>query len=162
MHGTFLEVRHSIGQLAKQYVADPVRQARNWRRRAIECEASRSKRGRQGCLSMPAMSRNMHSKQIVDEPLETLHIILGGQGGFSEISITPDAEMLRQQAVLSSRRNASAAGRAVIAQAASMPKAGNARRQAPAAPEERCAILFQACRAILQPIDPGGRCAGIS
>jgi hypothetical protein len=30
---------------------------------------------------MPAMSRNMHSKQIVDEPLETLHFILGGQGG---------------------------------------------------------------------------------
>lgn len=93
---------------------------------------------------MPAMSRNMHSKQIVDEPLETLHIILGGQGGFSEIRITPDAEMLRQKAVLPSRRNAAAAGRAVIAQAASMPKAGNARRQAPAAPEERFAILFQA------------------
>ncbi|SFD34162.1 hypothetical protein SAMN04488094_1385 [Tropicimonas isoalkanivorans] len=50
---------------------------------------------------MPAMSRNMDSKQIVDEPLETLHIILGRQGGFSEISITPDAEMLRQKAVLS-------------------------------------------------------------
>jgi hypothetical protein len=104
----------------------------------------------------------MHSKQIVDEPFETLHIILGGQGGFSEISITPDAEMLRQKPILSSRRNAAAAGRAAIAQAASMPKAGNARRQAPAAPEERCAILFQACRAILQAIHPSSRCADIS
>ncbi len=50
---------------------------------------------------MPSMSRNMHSKQIVDEPFETLHIILGGQGGFSEISITPDAELLPQKPVLS-------------------------------------------------------------
>ena len=153
MHGTFLEVRHSIGQLAEQCVADPVRQARNCRRLAIERETSRPKHGGQGWISMPSMSCNMHSKQIVDEPFETLHIILGGQGGFSEISITPDAEMLRQKPVLSSRRNAAAAGRAVIAQAASMQKAGNARRQAPAAPEERCAILFQACRAILQAID---------
>ena len=157
--GTFLEVRHSIGQLAEQYVANPVRQARNRRRLALERETSRSEHDGQRCLSMPSMARNMQSKQIVDKPLETLHIILGGQGGFSEISITPHAEMLRQKAVLSSRRNAAAAGRAVIAQATSMPKAGNASCQSPAAPEERCAILFQACRAILQAIDPSGRCA---
>lgn len=98
---------------------------------------------------MPSMSRNMHSKQIVDEPFETLHIILGGQGGFSEISITPDAEMLRQKPVLSSRRNAAPAGRAVIAQAASMPKAGNTRRQSPAAPEVGLVIFFQAHWAVL-------------
>ena len=41
---------------------------------------------------MPSMSCNMHSKQIVDEPFETLHIILGGHGervstGFVESTV---------------------------------------------------------------------------
>tara|TARA_R110002072_G_scaffold279253_1_gene441251 strand:- start:897 stop:1256 length:360 start_codon:yes stop_codon:yes gene_type:complete len=108
------------------------------------------------------MSRNMHSKQIVEQPLETMHIILDRQRGFSEICVAPDAEMLRQKPVLSNRRDAATAGRAVVAQAASMPKAGNARCQSPAASEVRCEILFQAHWTVLQAIELSGRCARIS
>ena len=79
-----------------------------------------------------------------------------------EICVAPDAEMLRQKPVLSNRRDAATAGRAVVAQAASMPKAGNARCQSPAASEVRCEILFQAHWTVLQAIELSGRCARIS
>lgn len=139
-----------------------MRQMRDRRCHPIDrYRAFRKPRG-EGVPVVQRAPRCIEAQEIVNQTLKAPHGLADRAGRLGEKCVTEDASLLGDQTSLLEGREALSTGRATVAQAAAMAKAGHAACKRPAATEVGHFIVPQAAGTVLKPAGLRRRCRCIS